>query len=184
MANSLHFQLNRSLGGEILRRLARLIRKRGNIEFWVREKYDCAPEIIASYTMPKAVLKMHHPCFFDFFDSNHADDGFRLHGGLFYLWGFGDIVFGPPGGCDVCRQTDIDHNSKPALSSSAGKHGKQNRTSDNEFDVKAKWACLRSCKQPGDVLEKQRWVESPDACGGSPLKPEAVTSGFSYICLG
>jgi len=130
-------------------------RKSGNIEFSVCEKYDCAPAITTSYTMPKALLKMHHPCFFDFFDLNHADDGFRLHGGLFYLWGFGDIAFGPHGGYVVCRKADTQHNSKPALSSNVGKHRKLNRTNDNEFDVKAKWTCLRSCKQPEDVLEKK-----------------------------
>jgi len=88
--------------------------------------------------MPAAVLKMHHPCFFDFFDSNHADDGFRLGSGLFYLWESGDIAAGPHGGFFVSRPTDIHHSNNAVRASSNGRHKKQDGTNRSEFDVKVK----------------------------------------------
>jgi len=110
--------------------------------------------------MPVAVLKMHHPCFFDFFDSIHADDGFRLRGELFYLLVFADIVSGPRGGFFVSPLTDNNHSSNAVLASRTGRHKKQDGTNRSEVDVKVEWKALRSCKQPEDVLEK-------NYCGGA-----------------
>lgn len=98
---------------------------------------------------------MHHPYFFDFFCSDHADGGFRLRSGLFFLLEFGDIVFGPLDGFCVCRQDGIHHSSKSGLSSNTGKYRKRNRTNHNVFDVIVGGTCLRPCKQPEDVLEKR-----------------------------
>ena len=88
--------------------------------------------------MTAAVLKMHHPCFFDFFYSNHADDGFRLHGGLFYLWLSGGIAAGPRGGFFVSLPTGIHHSSNAVHASSNSRHKKQNDTNRSGFDVKVK----------------------------------------------
>jgi len=51
--------------------------------------------IWASYTKLPALLKMDHPCFLDFFGLNHADDGFRPRGGLFYPFRSADTFAGP-----------------------------------------------------------------------------------------
>jgi hypothetical protein len=88
--------------------------------------------------MPVAVWKMHHPCFLDFFDSTHADDGFRLHDGLFYLGVSGDIAAEPRGGFCASLPTDIDHSSNVVRASSNGRHKKQAGTNRSGFDVKVK----------------------------------------------
>ena len=96
---------------------------------------------------------MHHPCFFDFFYSNHADDGFRLGDELFYLWVSGGIAAGPRGGFFVSLPADIHHSSNAVRASSNGRHKKQDDTTHSGFDVKVKSTGLRSCKQPENVLE-------------------------------
>ena len=88
--------------------------------------------------MPAAVLKMHHPCFFDFFYSNHADDGFPLGDELFSLLLSGGIVAGPRGGFFVSLPTDIHHSSNAVRASSNGRHKKQAGTNRSGFDVKVK----------------------------------------------
>jgi len=81
---------------------------------------------------------MHHPCFFDFFGSSHVDDGFRLRGGLFYLWVSGGIAAGPHGGFFASLPTGIAHSSNAVLASRTGRHKKQAGTNRNGFDVKVK----------------------------------------------
>ena len=88
--------------------------------------------------MPAAVLKMHHPCFFDFFYSEHADDGFRLHGGLFYLWWSDGIAAEPRGDFFASLPTGRHHRSNAARASSSGRHKKQAGTNRSGFDVKVK----------------------------------------------
>jgi hypothetical protein len=60
----------------------------------------------------------------------------------------------------VWLPTGKDHCSNDVLSSKADRDKKLNGTNHNEFEVKVKWAGLRSCKQPEDVLEKRY-------CGGA-----------------
>jgi len=61
----------------------------------------------------RAVLwKMDHPCFFDRFRSGHAGGDFRLRGGLFYLYRFGDTVFALHSDFSVSRLTGMDRCSK------------------------------------------------------------------------
>jgi len=99
---------------------------------------------------------MHHPCFLDFFDATRAGDGFRLHGGLFYLWLsdgsaaalHGDVCVSPPAG--------IGHSSIAARASNDGRHEKQAGTNHSEFGVTVKLTGLRPCKQPENVLEKNQ----------------------------
>jgi hypothetical protein len=108
--------------------------------------------------MPVAVWKMHHPCFlcfFDFFYLSHVGGGFRLHDESFCLWGSADIVFGLHSGSVVALPVGTDHCSNAVLSSKADRDKKLNGTNHNEFEVKVKWAGLRSCKQPEDILEKR-----------------------------
>jgi len=88
--------------------------------------------------MAIAVLKMHHPCFLDFFGSDHTDDGFRLRGGLFYLWGSGGIAAEPRGGFFASLPIDINHSSNAVRASSSGRHKKQAGTNHSGFDVKVK----------------------------------------------
>jgi hypothetical protein len=88
--------------------------------------------------MPAAVLKMHHPCFFDFFGSNHAGDGFPLRGGLFYLWESGGIAAEPRGGFFASLPIDINHSSIAVRANSSGRHKKQAGTNHSGFDVKVK----------------------------------------------
>jgi len=55
---------------------------------------------------------MDHPCFFDFFRSDHTGGGFRLGGGLFYLSRFDDTVFVLHSDSFVSRLTGMDRCSK------------------------------------------------------------------------
>jgi hypothetical protein len=97
---------------------------------------------------------LHHPFFLDFFYLSHVGGGFRLHSELFCPWRFGDIVFGLRGAVFVWLPTGKDHCSNDVLSSKADRDKKLNGTNHNEFEVKVKWAGLRSCKQPENVLNK------------------------------
>jgi len=62
--------------------------------------------------MRVVLWKMGHPCFFDCFCSGHAVGDFRLLGGLFYLYRFGDTVFALHSGFFVSRLTGMDRCSK------------------------------------------------------------------------
>jgi hypothetical protein len=65
--------------------------------------------------MPTALWKMDHPCFFDFFCSDHAGDGFRLHSGFFYLYRFADIFFELYSDSFFFQLTGMGHCSRFAL---------------------------------------------------------------------
>jgi len=97
---------------------------------------------------------LHHPYFFDFFYATGPGGGFRHSSGLFYPEVFGDIFFGLRGAVFVWLPTGKDHCSNDVLSSKADRDKKLNGTNHNEFEVKVKWAGLRSCKQPENVLDK------------------------------
>jgi len=43
--------------------------------------------------------------------------------------------------------------------------------------------CLRSCKQPEDVLKMIYCFELPVIWGSSSLKPEGAASGFSFFII-
>jgi hypothetical protein len=81
---------------------------------------------------------MHHPCFFDFLGLEHADDGFQIRGGLFYLWVSGDIAAEPRGGFFASLPNGINHSSIAVRASRTGRHKKQTRTNRSGFDVKVK----------------------------------------------
>jgi hypothetical protein len=97
---------------------------------------------------------LHHPFFFDFFYLSHVGGGFRHSSGFFCPLVFGDIVFGLRYAVFVWLPTGKDHCSNDVLSSKADRDKKLNGTNHNEFEVKVKWAGLRSCKQPENVLDK------------------------------
>jgi len=71
------------------------------------EEQSNGHKIEPPYTMMAVLLKMDHPCFFHFFDLSHADGGFPLRGGFFFLWGFVDIAFGPHDDFDLFPQYGI-----------------------------------------------------------------------------
>jgi hypothetical protein len=81
---------------------------------------------------------MHHPCFFDFFGSNHADDGFRLGDGLFSLLLSGGIAAEPRGVFFVSLPSDIHSSSNAALASKIDRGKKLDDTNHSGFDVKVK----------------------------------------------
>jgi len=97
---------------------------------------------------------LHHPYLCDFFYATGPGGGFRHGSGLFYPWVFGGIVFGLRCAVFVLLPTGKDHCSNDVLSNKAGRDKKLNGTNHNEFEVKVKWAGLRSCKQPKNVLDK------------------------------
>ena len=91
--------------------------------------------------MPVVVWKMHHPCFFGFFDFfclSHVDGDFRLHSDSFYLWEFADIVFAAYNASFVVLPVGTDHCSNAVLSSKADTDKKLDDTNHSEFDVKVK----------------------------------------------
>jgi len=74
--------------------------------------------------------KMDHPCFFDFFRSNRAVDGFRPSNDSFSLFLSADTFSVLCNGSSAYRQYGIHHCSKHALSNIACTCKKQNRTID------------------------------------------------------
>ena len=113
--------------------------------------------------MQVELWKMHHPCFFDFFYSNHADDGFQLHGGLFFLFRSCDIASGPLDEFLAFPKDSIYHNSKPAPSNNCGKYRKLIYTTGTESQLDAKQICLHACKQPEDTVER-KYVGGASGC--------------------
>jgi len=126
---------------------------------------------------------MHHPCFFDFFYSNHADDGFQLHDGPFFLFRSRDIASGPLDEFLAFPKDGIYYNSKPVPSNNCGKYRKLIHTTGTESQLDAKQICLHACKQPEDIVGKKCcvWASVPDVCGSSTIKPEVVASGFLFL---
>ena len=108
--------------------------------------------------MQAALWKLDHPCFFDFFCFRHACDDFRLCGGLFFLYRFDDTVFGLCSELLVSQRLGTHHCSKFALWNNICIYRKTNHTIGSEFGQVTEWACLRSCKQPEDVV-KEKYVE-------------------------
>jgi hypothetical protein len=147
-------------------------------------KDDSLPPLLVSYTMPAALLKLDHPYFFDFVDSNRADDGFRPCGGLFYPFRSDGIFAGPHD--DFCAgHTDgTHHNSRPGLESSADKCKTLHRTIDIGAEVITKQTCLRSCKQPEDGLDMNLSVGLPAVCGSSFSKARSCCFGLFFSALG
>jgi len=78
------------------------------------------------------VLKMHHPCFFDYFHLIRTDDGFLPDNGLFFLYQSGDIFFEPHDASFVGRQHGIVQNSMPGPSSNTGRQKRFYRTIGSE----------------------------------------------------
>ena len=131
--------------------------------------------------MPEAMLKVDHPCFFDFSESNRAGDDFRLHGGLFFLFRSVGTFSGPHDDFFACRRADTRHNSMPGPESNAGKCKISNRTIGIEFEAIAKQTCLRSCKRPEDGLDMNLMVGFRLFAVALYSKPEVAASGFSCM---
>ncbi len=132
--------------------------------------------------MPAALLKMDHPCFFDFFDSSRACDDFRPLGGLFSPFRSADIFSGPRDDFFGCRRADTHRNSRPGLESNAGKYKTPDRNIGIGVEAITKLTCLRSCKQPEDVLERSLSVGLPAVCGSSFSKARSWSFGlFLYV---
>ena len=128
--------------------------------------------------MPTVLLKMDHPCFFDFFGSGRVCDDFRPHGGLFSLFRFADIFSGPRDDFFVCQRADTHHNSRPAPENNADKCKTPNRTIGIGVEAITKLTCLRSCKSPEDGLERTLSVGLPDVCGSSFSKARSCPFGL------
>jgi hypothetical protein len=128
--------------------------------------------------MPAALLKLDHPYFFDFVDSNRADDGFRPRGVLFCPFRSADIGAGPRDDFDAGRTADTHRNSKPGLESSADKCKTLHRTIDIGAEVITKQTCLRSCKQPEDGLDMNLSVGLPAVRGSSFSKARSCCFGL------
>ena len=103
--------------------------------------------------MQVVLWKMHHPCFFDCFRSGHAGGDFRLRDGLFYLYRFGDTVFGRYSDFFVFPRSGMDHCSKLVPWSKPGRYRTSTHTIGSEFGSIKEWTCLRSCKKPEDEVE-------------------------------
>jgi hypothetical protein len=134
--------------------------------------------------MPTALLKSDHPCFFDFSESNHAGDGFRLHGGLFYLFRSADIFSGPRDDFFADPRSGTLRYSRPDPESNADKCKMLLHTIDIGFEETAKQTCLRSCKRPEDGLDMNLTGGLPVVCGSSFFQsPKLALRAFS-ICAG
>ena len=126
---------------------------------------------------------MDHPCFFDFFGSNRADDGFRPRGGPFCLFRSADIFFGLYNDFFVCQTADTHRNSKPGLESSVDKCKTLLHTIDIGVEGITKRTCLRSCKPPEDELDMNLSVGLPAVCGSSILKARSCSFGLFLSVL-
>jgi hypothetical protein len=131
--------------------------------------------------MPATLLKIDHPCFFDFFDSGRTYDDFQPYGGLFSLFRSADIFAEPRDDFFVGQTADTRRNSRPDPESIADKCKTQHRTIGIGVEAIAKRTCLRSCIRPEDELDRY-------LSGGFRLfavalfpKPEVTASGFSFI---
>jgi len=133
--------------------------------------------------MPAVLLKMDHPCFFDFVDSSRADDDFQLHSGFFCLFRSDDIFFEIYNDFFVCQTADTHRNSKPGLESSADKCKTLHRTIDIGSEGITKQTCLRSCKPPEDTLERSLSVGLPAVCGCSFSKARSCRFGLFRSAL-
>ncbi|GEM_PF-2600944 len=131
--------------------------------------------------MPAALLKMDHPCFFDFFCSSRVDDGFRLHSDFFYLFRSAGIFFGLCNDFSVCRRGDTRRNSKPGHESNTDKCKTPHHTIGIEFEVITKRGFLRPCKPPEDGLGMNLSVGFRLFAVALALKPEVGPSGFSFM---
>jgi len=128
--------------------------------------------------MPAVLLKMDHPCFFEFVGLSRADDDFRPHSGFFYLFRSADIFFGLCNDFFVCQTADTHRNSKPGLESSADKCKTLLHTIDIGVEGITKRTCLRSCKPPEDELDMNLSVGLPAVCGSSILKARSCSFGL------
>ena len=131
--------------------------------------------------MPAVLLKMDHPCFFDFSEPCLADDDFRLRGGFFSLFRSADIFSGPRDDFFVCRRADTRRNSKPGPESNADKCKMRHRTIGIGVVAIAKRTCLRSCKTPEDGLDMNQLGGFRLFAVALYLKPEVGPSGFSFM---
>lgn len=128
--------------------------------------------------------KLHHPCFFDYFDYGRACGGFQLAGGPFCLFRSGDIFSGPRDVFSAWLKGGIDHNNMPVLSSSACRGKMLDRTIGIELELKAVSGAPPALQTAGSCNRNKGVVfELPDICGSSPMKPEVASSGFPIYIL-
>ncbi len=128
--------------------------------------------------MLATLLKMDHPCFFDFSESSRAGDDFRPHDGPFSLFRSADIFSGPRDDFFVCRRADTRRNSRPGPESNADKCKTLHRTIDIGVEAITKRTCLRSCKTPEDGLDMNLIGGLPAVCGSSFSKARSWPFGL------
>jgi len=177
MSVTLFYSLSHSRGGGIAP--PRDLRIHNNdIEQWRPQlKDDSLPPLWGSYTMPAALLKMDHPCFFD---SNRVDDGFRPRGGLFCLFRSADIFFELRNDFFVCQTVDTRRNNKPGPESNTDRCKTPHRTIDIGVEAITKRGFLRSCKPPEDGLDINLSVGLPAVCGSSFSKARSWPFGLFF----
>ena len=128
--------------------------------------------------MSAVLLKIDHPCFFDFSESSRADDDFRPHGGLFSLFRSADIFSGPRDDFFVCRKAGTRRNNRPGPESNADKCKTLHRTIGIGVEAIAKQTCLRSCKPPEDGLDINLTGGLPAVFGSSFFKARSWPFGL------
>jgi hypothetical protein len=132
--------------------------------------------------MPAGLLKMDHPCFFDFSESSRIDDDFRPHGGLFCLFRSADTFAEPRDDFFACHTADTRHNSRPGPESNADKRKTRHRTIGIGIEAITKRTCLRSCKRPEDGLDMNLTGGLPAVRGSSFSKARSCCFGlFLYM---
>ncbi len=131
--------------------------------------------------MPAALLKMDHPCFFDFVDSSRVDDDFRLRSDFFFLFRFAGIFFGLCDDFFVCQTADTHRNNTPGPENNTGKPKTQHHTIDIGVEATTKWICLRSCKRPEDGLDMNQIGGLPAVCGSSFSKARSCCFGLFLL---
>ena len=130
--------------------------------------------------MPAALLKMDHPCFFDFLYSDRVGDGFQPRGGLFCLFRSADIFAGPHDDFLAGHIADTHHNSRPGLESSTDKCRRQHCTIGIGIEAITKQTCLQSCKRLEDGLDMNLIGGLPAVCGSSFSKARSCCFGLFF----
>jgi hypothetical protein len=131
--------------------------------------------------MVAAVLKMHHPYFFDFFCLNHIGGGFQLYSVLFSLWQSGGIAFGLHGDFFVFLRRGIHHNNRPVPSSNTDKQRKQCHSNDTEFGVNTKRDASGLAKRPEDIVKGDQSFGLPDICEALIESPKWSLRAFTSL---
>ena len=128
--------------------------------------------------MGDGVWKLHHPCFFPFFDYGRACGGFQIHSGSFYPSWFDDIFFGLYDDFCAFLRCGIYRNNRSVLASNTDRHKKPNHTTGIGLRAVTRRAYLRPCKHRKHVLERKQCVGASGYLRQLCSKPEVGPSGF------